>query len=174
VAGTGFDAAVGMAFQERTRNGARRGVLGYVRAGLGEVFSYRATPLSFEGASLPARALLVTFANGPQYGGGAVIAPGARLDDGVLDVVLIEDEPRLRLLLQAPRLFLGGIASLGAYRRVAVTSLVVAGETPLLHHCDGEPEPPATRLEVRLAPRALRVLVPPRTAGDPNGPFLPG
>jgi diacylglycerol kinase (ATP) len=175
VAGTGFDAAVGLAFQERTRNGARRGVLGYVRAGLTQVFSYRATPLRFEGAAepLPPRALLVTFANGPQYGGGAVIAPGARLDDGVLDVVLIEDEARLRLLLEAPRLFLGGIASLGAYRRVAVTSLVVEGETPLLHHCDGEPEAPAARLAVRLVPRALRVLVPRETADDPSGPFLP-
>lgn len=175
VAGTGFDAAVGRAFQERSRNGARRGVMGYVRAGLTQVFSYQATPLAFEGtaAPLPARYLLVTFANGPQYGGAAVIAPGARLNDGILDVVLIEDEPRLQLLLQAPRLFLGGIAGLAAYRRVAVTSLVVKAATLLLHHCDGEPEPPVARLEVRLAPKALRVLVPSRTADDPEGPFLP-
>jgi YegS/Rv2252/BmrU family lipid kinase len=174
VAGTGFDAAVGRAFQERARQGARRGVLGYVRAGLAQVFSYRPTALVFEGspAPLPANALLVTFANGPQYGGGAVIAPGARLDDGMLDVVVIEDEPRLRLLLQAPRLFLGGISSLGAYRRVAVKSLVVSGAVPLVHHCDGEPEQPLPRLEVRLKPRALNVLVPAATAGDPGGPFL--
>lgn len=174
VAGAGFDAAVGSAFQARARNGARRGVLGYVRAGLGQVFSYRPTPLTFDGSPepLPANALLVTFANGPQYGGAAVIAPGARLNDGVLDVVLIEDEPRLRLLLQAPRLFLGGIATLTAYRRVAVRSLVVTGATPLLHHCDGELEPPVARLEVRLEPRALRVLVPAGTAQDPDGPFL--
>jgi len=175
VAGTGFDAAVGLAFQERARNGARRGVLGYIRAGLTQVFSYRTTPLAFEGATepLPTDALLVTFANGPQFGGAAVIAPGARLNDGLLDVVLIEDEPRLKLLLQAPRLFVGGLSSLAAYRRVAVTSLIVEAATPLLHHCDGEPEPPVARLAVRLAPRALRVLVPPWTADDPTGPFLP-
>jgi YegS/Rv2252/BmrU family lipid kinase len=114
VAGVGFDAAVGAAFHERSQAGARRGLLGYVSVGLALAFDYRAEPLTIEGTQrpLPSRALLLTVANGAQYGGGAVIAPGARLDDGRLDVIAIEDGPRLPLLLQAPRLFLGGIEAL--------------------------------------------------------------
>jgi YegS/Rv2252/BmrU family lipid kinase len=174
VAGAGFDAAVGLAFHERARAGARRGVLGYVRAGLGIVLAYRPPALTIEGVSVAARrALLLTLSNGPQYGGGAVIAPGARLDDGLLDVVCIEDAPRLPLLLQAPRLFLGGIERLPAYSRAPAATLVLTAAEPFAHHRDGEPEPAVTRLEVRVAPKALSVLVARSVAEDPRGPFAP-
>lgn len=174
VAGAGFDAAVGAAFHERVRAGARRGVMGYVWAGLGIALGYRAASLTPQGASASARrVLLYSFSNGPQYGGGAVIAPGARLDDGLLDVVCIEDGPRIQLLLQAPRLFLGGIERLGAYSRTAAASLVLTAAEPFPHHRDGEPEPPVARLEVRVEPKALRVLVHRPVAEDPRGPFLP-
>jgi diacylglycerol kinase family enzyme len=171
VAGAGFDAAVGAAFHDRAQGGARRGVLGYVWAGLGIALGYRATLQQQEGAETARRALLFTFSNGPQYGGGAVIAPGARLDDGLLDVVRIEDAPRLPLLLQAPRLFLGGIERLAAYSRRAVASFVLTAGEPFPYHRDGEPEPPARRLDVRLEPKALRILVPGVVAEDPLGPF---
>ena len=174
VAGAGFDAAVGAAFHERARAGARRGVLGYVWAGLGIALGYRASTLGREGAEPSGRAaLLFSFSNGPQYGGGAVIAPGARLDDGLLDVVRIEDAPRLRLLLQAPRLFLGGIERLPAYSRPALASFVPTAGEPFPYHRDGEPEPPVARLEVRIEPKALPVLVARPVAEDPRGPFLP-
>jgi YegS/Rv2252/BmrU family lipid kinase len=174
VAGAGFDAAVGAAFHERALAGARRGVLGYVLAGIGIAFRYRPPSLALEAGSAPPRgALLFSFSNGPQYGGGAVIAPGARLDDGLLDVVRIEDAPRLPLLLQAPRLFLGGIERLAAYSRHATASFVLTSSEPFGYHRDGEPEPPVTRLEVRLEPKALRVLVARTVAEDPRGPFLP-
>ena len=41
-----------------------------------------------------ARALLVTVANSAQFGNGARIAPGARLDDGLLDLVVVEERSR--------------------------------------------------------------------------------
>ena len=77
------------------------------------------------------------------------------------------------LLLHAPRLFLGGIERLRAYSRRAAASFVLAAGEPFPYHRDGEPEPPVTRLEVRLEPKALRVLVPRPVADDPRGPFLP-
>jgi hypothetical protein len=50
---------------------------------------------------------------------------------------------------------------------------VLEGPAPFLHHRDGEPEPASTRLEVRIDPLALTVLVPRATADDPAGPFGP-
>lgn len=174
VAGAGFDAAVGAAFHQRAQEGARRGVLGYLWAGLGIALSYQAPSLTIDSAPGPARrVLLVTFGNGRQYGAGAVIAPGARLNDGLLDVVCIEDAPRIPLLLQAPRLFLGRIERLSAYSRTAAAALVLTAAEPFTHHRDGEPEPPVLRLEVQVEPKALRVLVHPRVSEDPQGPFLP-
>lgn len=175
VAGAGFDAAVGAAFHARGKEGGRRGVLTYVRLGLGMAFSYKAQDwtLAGDGSRVRARVLVVAFANGRQYGGGAVIAPRARLDDGRLDVVVIEDAPRLEILLQAPRLFLGGIERFRRYRHLALSAVVLSGADPIAHHRDGEPEDAAASLEIRVEPRALAILVPRATAEDPEGPFLP-
>ena len=116
----------------------------------------------------------MAFANGPQYGAGAVLNPGAKLNDGRMEVVIFEDAPFLETVAIAPRLFVGGIDRSRRYRRIAVEGAVLSARRPLAHHRDGEPEPEAVRLEVKLLPKALRVLVPRATAEDPAGPFVQG
>jgi YegS/Rv2252/BmrU family lipid kinase len=173
VSGAGFDATVGARFHARGRLGGRRGVFTYVWLSLGESLRYRSERWSLQAGehTFEGRALLVAFVNGRQYGGAAVIAPGARLDDGLLDIVVVEDAPVAEILANAPRLFLGGIERFRRYRRLAAATAVLTCATPALFHRDGEPEPAADRLEVRVDPRALSVLVPRATAENPDGPF---
>jgi len=175
VAGAGFDAVVGLAFHEHARRGGRRGILTYVRKGFRAMFSYRAQALRLEAAGqvFDGSALLVTFANGPQYGAEAVIAAGARLDDGLIDMVVLEDATVAELLLHAPRLFLGGLERFRRYRRLAAASAVLTLPIPTPFHRDGECDPAETRVEIAVLPRALKILVPAATAADPNGPFGP-
>ncbi|MCS7182624.1 MAG: hypothetical protein NZ869_05885 [Thermoanaerobaculum sp.] len=52
-------------------------------------------------------ALLVAVANGKSFGKGMRVAPNARLDNGRLDVVVVEALPWRRLLLRLPLLYLG-------------------------------------------------------------------
>jgi diacylglycerol kinase family enzyme len=115
---------------------------------------------------------VLTFANGPQYGSGAVINPGTKLDDGRLEIVLFEIGPLLQMLAAAPRLFLGGLDRSPRYRRLATTRAVITAETAFPVHLDGDPEPGAERVVLELRPRALRVLVPAGTVADPRGPFV--
>jgi YegS/Rv2252/BmrU family lipid kinase len=173
VSGAGFDAAVGAEFHARGRRGGRRGVFTYVWLSLGASLRYRSERWSLQAGehTFEGRALIVAFVNGRQYGGAAVIAPGARLDDGLLDIVVVEDAPVAEILANAPRLFLGGIERFRRYRRLAAATAILTGAVPAMFHRDGEPEPAADRLEVRVDPRALSVLVPRATAEDPNGPF---
>lgn len=173
VAGAGLDAAVGADFHLHGRAGGRRGVLTYVRLTLRRVRSYEPGTFSVraDGERFDGRALLVCFVNGRQYGGAAVIAPGARLDDGLMDVVVFEAVPFREILANAPRLFLGGLERFRAYRRFPAREAEVVSPSAVPVHRDGEPEPPVERLSVRLAPRALRILVPRATADDPAGPF---
>ncbi len=173
VAGVGFDAAVGHAFHERGKRGGRRGLLGYLRLSLRELRAYRPKSLTLEVAAsrLDLEAFVLTFANGPQYGSGAVINPGARLDDGMLEVVVFEGGPLWRTLVAAPRLFLGGLERSAGYRRLAGASATVTAAQPVELHCDGDPGPAVSRIEVGLVPRALEVFVPAAAAGDPRGPF---
>ncbi|HET7746916.1 MAG TPA: YegS/Rv2252/BmrU family lipid kinase [Vicinamibacteria bacterium] len=176
IAGAGLDALVGADFHEHGRRGGRRGIFTYVRLSLRRTMSYQAESwsLSAGGQTFEARALVVAFVNGRQWGAGAVVAPGARLDDGLLDVVLIEDAPFFETAWNATRLFLGGIEKLRAYRHVAAEEAVLTatGGKQFAFHRDGEPEPPCDRVEVRLRRLALPVLVPRATAADPRGPFV--
>ena len=173
VAGVGFDAAVGHSFHEYGRRGGRRGLIGYLRLCVAELRTYRPQRLAIEvGAErVELSAFVVTFANGPQYGSAAVINPGARLDDGRLEVVVFENGPWWRLLLAAPRLFVGGIERSPGYRRLVGDAALVTAATPAPVHCDGDPAGLCERIEVTLKPRALEVVVPAATAADPAGPL---
>lgn len=173
VAGVGFDAVVGHSFHESGRRGGRRGLLGYLRLSLAELRSYRPPRLAIEVAAerLELTAFVVTFANGPQYGSGALVNPGARLDDGRLEVVVYENGPWWKTLLAVARLFLGGLERSPGYRRLAGASAIVTADAPVAVHCDGDPAGLAQRIEVTLQPRALEVVVPAATAADPAGPL---
>ncbi len=176
VAGAGFDAEVAHAFHQHARRGGRRGVLSYARLSLGMVLSYepRQWKLTLEGGGFEGRALLVGVANGRQYGGGARVAPRALLDDGWLDVVILEEAPLLEILWGARRAFFGDLRKLRPYRHFPAQSVVIETEAPAYFHRDGEPEESVSRLQVRIEPRALAVMVPRAVAADPAGPFALG
>jgi YegS/Rv2252/BmrU family lipid kinase len=173
VAGAGFDAAVGHAFHERGRRGGRRGLLGYVRLSLLELRAYRPRRLTLEVPPdrLDLAVFVLTFANGPQYGSGAVINPGAKLDDGRLEVVAFESGPLWRTLAAAPLLFTGGLERAAGYRRLRGASATLTASEPVELHCDGDPVAAESRVEVGLLPRALQIVVPAAAASDPRGPF---
>jgi len=176
VAGAGFDAAVGEAFHARALRGGRRGVMSYARIAFAMSWTYRCGGFTLEAGEhrFAGEAWLVAFVNGRQYGGAAVIAPGARFDDGLLDIVVVERAAPLELLAAAPRLYLGGLEGFRRYRRLAASSAVLTAPDPFPHHRDGEPGEPVSRLEVSVERKALKVLVPRATAEDPLGPFGQG
>ena len=51
--------------------------------------------------------MLIALANGRQYGNRVLIAPGARLDDGLLELVIVEQLSTLSIALRLPSLFRG-------------------------------------------------------------------
>ena len=175
VAGTGFDATVSRAFHDSGRRGGRRGLFGYVRLSLREMRRYRAPRVVIEtdAGTYEARPFLLTFANGPQYGSGAVINPGGKLDDGQLEIVIIEEGPLAGLIANSPRLFLGGIDRIPGYRRLNVTRATVTAGEGIAVHRDGDPANETTRVDVTLEPRALTVVTPAATTIDSAGPFAP-
>src|SRR5690606_17971722 len=107
VAGVGIDARV--AYEFAAQGLVRRGFGRYLQVAARELYTYNPAEQTVvtDGVAHRTRALLVALANSRQYGNGALIAPHARLDDGQLDVVIVEDRPLWRALLQVPRLFTG-------------------------------------------------------------------
>lgn len=104
-------------------------------------------------------ATLAAFANAPSYGHGMRIAPRARLDDGKLDVCFVRRTSKLRLLRLFPTVFSGGHLSLPDVGYAQCSALKIESERPLDIFADGE-FIGCTPAEVRVRPRAWRVIVP--------------
>ncbi len=154
VAGIGFDAHVAAQF-DRAGTG-RRGFSTYVRITARELWRYRCGDYRVDGVSATG-ALLVTFANSAQFGNGARIAPGALLDDGLLDMVVFEERSRVATLGALPRLFTGGASQVRGVSVRPVTQATVESDVPMVFHVDGEPVQGGTRLDARVLPGALFV-----------------
>ena len=108
------------------------------------------------GETLHEVALLVSIANGRQYGSGAQIAPLARPDDGLLEVVLVGARSPWSALWQARRLFDGTVSRIRGVRTLSVQRAELAAPYPLTFHVDGEVFTGGTCLQVRVHPHALR------------------
>jgi YegS/Rv2252/BmrU family lipid kinase len=86
-------------------------------------------------------ATLVAAGNGRCFGGGMNVAPDARIDDGLLDVVVIPGFGRARLVRELPRIYGGthiGVEGV-AHRRTPWVSLEPLGAEPVWIELDGEP-----------------------------------
>jgi len=99
------------------------------------------------------------FANTPVYGGGMKIAPKALMDDGLLDVCVIRDMSKLKLLSVFPSVYLG--KHLGIQEVVYFPAAQVRVETdrPLDVYADGE-YVCRTPVEVGVMKNALHVVIP--------------
>ncbi len=160
VAGVGFDAHIAGAFAAIGR--ARRGFLRYGAIVMRQLRNYecRTYTVSLDplgGCVTTHRAFLLSFANGRQWGNGAIIAPSAELDDGALEAVLVEDLGRAAVLRSIPRLFAGTISGAPGVSICRIQSAIVSGDGPLLYHVDGEPYVGGPSLRVSIRPGALRL-----------------
>jgi YegS/Rv2252/BmrU family lipid kinase len=104
----------------------------------------------------------IAAANSKAYGGGMHLAPDALLDDGLLDVVMIEHVSRLRFLANLPKVFKGEHVHLPTVRVLRAAEVAISANRPFTMYADGDPigELP---LRVRGVRGAVTMLVP---AGD--------
>ena len=159
VAGIGFDAHIARLFNERPRG--RRGRLPYVVIGVSEGVRYvgKDYRITLDGQVHLRRALLIAFANGQEYGMGMQIAPGAKLDDGLLEACVVEDRSVLARFRDARHLAMGSVHRAPNMLVQAARTATIEGEGEMLFHLDGEPGVAYDRLTVSVRPGALRVRV---------------
>ncbi len=171
IASAGFDSEA-----NRIANLApsRLGNLVYAYGALRALWSWR--PAGFQvtlhpsGERVSFTGYTVAAANSRAYGGGMLLAPNAQLDDGLLDIVMIESVPKLRFLANLPKVFKGTHVQLPEVRVLRAAEVEISAERPFTAYADGDPisELP---LRVRAVPGAVRVLVPANSpsAGGPLG-----
>jgi diacylglycerol kinase (ATP) len=103
--------------------------------------------------------LLTCALNTPTYGGGLRLAPGARVDDALLNVSLVEPLGATGVLRLLPGLLRTGELHTSRIRRWQVKRVQVTADRPCSFHGDGEIFGPAP-LQIEVVPQAVQVLAP--------------
>lgn len=141
-----------------------RGIAPYVLAAAYEFISYEPQPLEIvldghERLSFP-EPIVFTVANLTQFGGGAMIAPQARPDDGALEMVQITRQSGPLVLAHLPRLFSGMIHEMPGVIMRRFKSMEVKRPRAAPIQVDGELVEGATEIRIGVQPMALNVLTP--------------
>ncbi len=159
VAGIGFDAFISHKFASRKK----RGPLAYMHLITKEFARYKALSykVSIDNKTQDWDAFLISFANSNQYGNNFYIAPKARIDDGLIDVCLIRDFPKV----EAPALLISLLdqsIDRNKYDVIVKASTITVEHTSnMLGHVDGEPVMLGKKAEISILPLALKIAAPP-------------
>ncbi len=161
-AGLGFEAEIATQFNRLTRRGFAR----YLTTSTAAYFGYapQAHTIEHNGHRTVLRPFTLAVANSDQYGNNAYIAPGARVDDGLLDLTAI---PSVTLLNGAPllwRLFRKSLLQNRAVFHLRAANFAVERAAPGPLHTDGEVHPAPARVEFSVRPLSLRIMAPPLRA----------
>ncbi len=140
---------------------------GYIAAVMGAVATFKPQRITVEYTGRDAEptqvlseaAMFVAFGNAQSYGGGMRITPTARLEDGLLDVCFVRQVGKARLLRLFPTVFSGKHVGIKEVEYFQADRVRVETETPLDVYADGE-FICQTPVEVTVAPRAIRVILP--------------
>jgi diacylglycerol kinase family enzyme len=102
-------------------------------------------------------ALIIALANASQYGNGAIVAADASPDDGLLDLVVVDERGPLGRLRAARRLFNGTLSRASGVVTRKVRQVVIEADVPLRFHVDGDTVEGGTRLVGVVHAGALQV-----------------
>lgn len=157
VAGFGFDGLIA----ERFATSTIRGFWVYAWLVLKEYLRYRPATYRFVLGNdvFSATAFLVSLANSSQWGNGAAIAPQAQIDDGRIDVALLQPFPWWAAPAVALRLFAGSIHKSRYFHSFRCRALRIETEGGFIH-ADGEALAVTTPCAVAIDPASLKVAVP--------------
>ncbi|MGX4687864.1 YegS/Rv2252/BmrU family lipid kinase [Streptomyces sp. JNUCC 63] len=136
-----------------------RGAASYYAGGLRAVATWRAAGyrVTVDGEEHTHRGYTVVAANSPYYGSGRMIAPGARVDDGLLDVVMIRHAPRRLFFALMNELKSGAHVDRPEVRILRGRQIRIEADRPVPYGADGEVEA-VLPVTARVLPGALAVL----------------
>jgi len=163
--GIGFDAQVAHTFaQEPTR-----GLQTYIKVTFRHFFSGKCWPFDIDlpstGQHFHAEAFFISIANANQFGNHFTIAPQARLDDSLLDIVIVKKMNKLRTLLSVFHQVRKGrpatpIPGNGRVIYFQTPSLRIVNSRLAPLHIDGDPQPTAPVFEIQILPKIFQLIQP--------------
>lgn len=156
--GIGFDAEVTRRYAEAST----RGIFTYLRSAVDEYIHFKPKryTISACGKTFLRKAMLITCANIDQYGSNTYIAPGARPDDGLLDLVVISPIPFLKTAQLALQLFTQTIGDNARVESIRCPKITLRRDAPGYVQLDGESLIMGEEIKIKVIPRSLSVYAP--------------
>jgi len=156
VAGIGFDAHIAHMYAGTKK----RGPLPYAKMATLEFPKYKSKKYDviIEGKSYKLKAFLISFANSAQFGNNAYISPHAIINDGLLDVCLMSDFPKVEAGQLAIKLFNKRMDKSKYMKIIRGTTIKVISKESIKGHIDGEPINLPNEIEVKVNQGSLNVI----------------
>ena len=158
LAGIGFDGLVSNMMKGSNWRGFIPYFLNSVKAGL--QYTPRMCRIEIDSQVITEKCFIISIANGPMWGYNFQIAPDARLDDGLFEVVLLKEAPKWQYFAAVPATLNGKIyeADFVEHFRARRVKIITEGESYI--HLDGEGMMLEGELDFEIMSKALNVLVP--------------
>ena len=164
--GLGFDAQVAHDFAKQPKRGLstyiQQTILNFIKA------SPYAFDLSIKDKTFSTQAFFISIANGNQFGNNFKIAPKAALDDGLIDIIVVNKMSKTRLLWSIVKHLLSGKVSHHDERHFHKKEVVYfqadkvlinnLSNAPL--HIDGDPVETHSTFEIHVFPAAFKLIRP--------------
>lgn len=156
--GLGLDAAV----SQRFASSSRRGLATYIREAFSvwKHFSIEDTLISIDGKTIECRPVIVSVCNSRQWGNGARIAPDAILDDGLLDITIIDKFRSIEIPSLALRLMSGRLGKSPRVHQFRGRDINIHRKSEGPAHFDGDYLAAEQDLHIEILPASLKVIVP--------------
>jgi len=156
-AGSGFDAHVANMFSV----GEKRGFFRYALIVFREFLRYpsRHYEVHLNGEVKTYFAWAFIFCNSKQFGNGAIVSPASDIRDGLLNITIIRDFPKILTVLLVLRMFFNNLHKSRYAETFTCTSIKVIREKNNAIHLDGSPFKTTKDIEVEIVPASLKVVV---------------
>ncbi len=164
--GIGFDAQVAHDFSRQPK----RGLATYIKQSVKNFFLAKPYPfgLMMNGTPFTTEAYFISIANSNQFGNNFTIAPQASLQDGLLDIVVVNKMSKLRMLWTMMKQIRNGQVRLfedKKYHRNEIhyfqtKKLTVQNPQLAPLHIDGDPSETSTVFEIEIIEKAFRLIMP--------------
>ncbi|MBU1035945.1 MAG: diacylglycerol kinase family protein [bacterium] len=166
ICGVGFDAEVAQLANHMKSKHPNLRILSafvYVFATVKKLlspFSYHNVKIKFDGQEIHSKILFIAISNGKIYGGRFKITPEAILDDGLLEICLVEEMGRFKYLSIIPKVFKGTHASIKGINFYRAKEVVIQSSEPVLAQVSGEVIEGQKEFTITLLPKSLKLIVP--------------
>lgn len=157
IAGVGFDAHIAELFNKNKK----RGFWSYFKIILNTYFSYKEKTfileLNNEGGK-KIKALMICFANSNQFGNNMIISPRAKMNDGLIDVCVMNKIPFWLVPFNIFLAFTGLIEKSNHYKRFKAKNLRLSSSDKQVVNIDGEPIQMDADIELNVIPSSIKII----------------